>query len=172
MNSNGWCNFEDLFRACGYNNSSESKDNTGCNDIPNGFQNINPELFVIISEILGNIIAGNTPSNVQSVIGNWFELVGQVILTFNAQQQYFESGPGRFFDPKNYNIDNPSCSNNSASSKSSESSTSTSSNKSTSSKTSSSKSNDINTDKIEELEKKIQELTSELNEIKILLQKE
>ena len=171
MNSNGWCNFEDLFRACGYTNSSENKDNTGCNDIPNGFQALPPELFAIIGEIIGNIIAGNIPFNVQNVIGNWLELVGQVILVFNSQQQYFESGPGRFFDPKNYNIENPFCSNNPPSSTSRESSTSTSSNKSTTSKTSSSKNNDIKTDKIEELDKKVQELTNELNEIKILLQK-
>lgn len=173
MNFNGWGNFEDLLRTCGYTNSSDNNNNnnnsnTGCNDIPNGFQTLPPELFAIIGEILGNIIAGNIPFNVQNVIGNWFELVGQVILVFNAQQQYFQGGPGRYYDPKNYNIDNPFCSNNSTSS--TNSSTNSASSTSTSSKTSKDKSNNI--DKINDLERQVQELTSEINKIKILLQKE
>ena len=61
-----------------YNNSNN--DNYGCSDIPNGFQGPPPELVAIIGEILGNIIAGNIPFNIQNIIGNWFELVGQVIL--------------------------------------------------------------------------------------------
>jgi len=164
MNFNGWSNFEDLLKACGYSNFSDDNANAGCNDIPNGFQSLPPELFAIIGEILGNIIAGNIPFNVQNVIGNWLELVGQVILVFNSQQQYFESGPGRYYNPSNYNIDNPFCSTNSTST------TSNTSNTSTTSKSSNSKSNDI--DKIEDLEKQVQELTSEINKIKILLQKE
>lgn len=179
MNFNGWNNFEDLFKACGCNNSSENENNSsnsennssdnksnyGCNDIPNGFQTLNPELFVIISEIIGNIIAGNTPSNVQNIIGNWFELVGQVILTFNAQQQYFESGPGRFFNPKNFNIDNPFCNTNSKDTNSS------TSNSSTSSKSSNSKTTNSDTSRIEELEKQVQELTNEINKLKNIIQK-
>ncbi|MDY2631692.1 MAG: hypothetical protein SOV85_10140, partial [Clostridium sp.] len=82
MNFNGWGNFEDLFRACGYTNSSDNSNNNnksnddtnssnsnsnynsnyyGCNDIPNGFQTLHPELFIIIGEILGNIVAGSVP---------------------------------------------------------------------------------------------------------------
>ena len=183
MNFNGLGNFEDLLRACGYTNYSDNtsnnnnknnnngNNNTGCNDIPNGFQTLPPELFAIITEIIGNIIAGNIPFNVQNVIGNWFELVGQVILVFNAQQQYFQGGPGRYYDPKNYNIDNPFCNNNSTSSTNNTSSTSTDSSKSNPSKNSNSKSNDINTAKIEELEKQVQELTSEIIKIKSLLEK-
>lgn len=180
MNFNGWGNLEDLLRACGYNNSSDNTDNTGCNDIPNGFQNINPQLFILIGDVIGNIIAGNIPFNVQNAIGNWFELLGQVILTFNAQQQYFQSGPGRYYDPKNYNVDNPSCSTNSTDSTSNTTSTSNSSNSSSSSKTSSSSpvsesstsnDNDININKLQELEDQIKDLTNELNKIKILLKK-
>ncbi|MDU5110270.1 MAG: hypothetical protein E6248_07465 [Clostridium sp.] len=180
MNSNGWGNWEDLLRGCGYTNSSDNTDNTGCNDIPNGFQNINPQLFILIGDVLGNIIAGNIPFNVQNAIGNWFELLGQVILTFNAQQQYFQSGPGRYYDPKNYNVDNPSCSTNPTDSTSNTTSTSNSSNSSSSSKASSSSpvsesstsnDNDININKLQELEDQVQELTNELNKIKILLQK-
>lgn len=180
MNFNGWGNFEDLIRSYSNNSSNNNTTNnntnnsnnnnnnnnntTNCNDIPpSPFQTIPPELFAIISEIIGNIIAGNIPFNVQNLIGNWLELIGQVILVFNAQQQYFESGPGRYYDPKNYNISNPFCSNNSTNTNGNDSSTSTSSS------TSSSKSNDISTSKIESLEKQIQELTKELNEIKTLL---
>ncbi|MCR1951243.1 MULTISPECIES: hypothetical protein [unclassified Clostridium] len=176
MNFNGWGNFEDLLRSCGYNNNNNNNTNndnntnnnnnntTGCNDIPPGpFQTLPPELFAIIGEIIGNIIAGNIPFNIQNLIGNWLELVGQVILVFNAQQQYFESGPGRYYDPKNYNISNPFCSNNSTSTNGNTSSTSASSS------TNSSNSNDINISKIEKLEKQIEELTKELTEIKTLL---
>ena len=178
MNFNGWGNFEDLIRSYSNNNNNSSNNNTttnnntnnsnnnnnnnntttnnnntnnntNCNDIPpSPFQTIPPELFAIISEIIGNIIAGNIPFNVQNLI---------------AQQQYFESGPGRYYDPKNYNISNPFCSNNSTNTNGNASSTSTSSS------TSSSKSNDISIAKIENLEKQIQELTKELNEIKTLL---
>lgn len=169
MNSNGWVNFEDLLKACGYNNSSNNENknnnNPGCNDIPNGFQSLHPELFVLIGELLGNIIAGNIPFNVQNVIGNWFELIGQAILVFNSQQQYFESGPGRYFDPKNFNISNPSCSTDSSSTSANPSSASSTSSPSNDS---SSKTND---NKLSELEKQVEELSNELNEIKKLLQK-
>lgn len=118
MNFNGWGSFEDFARACGYtcgNNSNNNGGtyqpfNTGCYDIPNGFQCVNPDLFVIVGAILGEIMAGNLPSNVQNSLGNWLCLVGQVIVTYSAQQQYFQSGPGIYFDPRSFNINNPYCS--------------------------------------------------------------
>ena len=173
MNFDGWVNLNDLLRACGYNYSSDNNDdqhngtsnnnsntnnNYGCYDIPNGFQDLSPELFIIIGEILGNIIAGSIPFNVQNTLGNWLQLVGQAIETYNAQQQYFQSGPGRYYDPKNFNVANPFCNSNST--------------KTTTSNNSNSKNNDANIARIEELEKQVQELTNEINEIKILLQKE
>lgn len=122
MDFSGFNSFEDFFKAFGYTDYNEDKNsenyncnigydynNQGCNDIPNGFQSINPQLFVIIGQILGDIIAGNLPFNVQNVVGNLFQLVGQVILTFNAQQQYFQGGPGRYYNPTNYNVTNPFC---------------------------------------------------------------
>ncbi|MBL4933169.1 hypothetical protein [Clostridium paridis] len=121
MNFNGWSNFEDFAKACGYtnsNNTNNKSSNTssqggstsmGCDDIPNGFQSLDPQLFVIIGTILGDILAGNIPFNVQNALGNWFELLGQVILTYNAQQQYFQAGPGLYFNPKNYNVNNNNC---------------------------------------------------------------
>lgn len=93
------------------NNGTDDFFNMGCHDIPGGFQSLNPQLFAVVGEILGDIIAGNLPFNVQNAVGNWLELVGQVILTYNAQQQYFEGGPGRYFNPRYYNVSNPFCSN-------------------------------------------------------------
>lgn len=201
MNFNGWGNFEDLFRACGYtsscngnsnnsNNSDENNNTTdnnsnnnnsnynsnyyGCNDIPNGFQTLHPELFIIIGEILGNIVAGSVPFNVQNSIGNWLQLVGQAILTYNAQQQYFQAGPGRYYEARNYNIVNPFCSSSSPSTAAytanpaNAQGPSNGSNSQSSSRNSNSKSN---SNKIEELETQIEELTKEINEIKTLLQK-
>ena len=200
MNFNGWGNFEDLFRACGYTNSSDNSNNSnddnnsnnsnnnnnnnnnsnynsnyyGCNDIPNGFQTLHPELFIIIGEILGNIVAGSVPFNVQNSIGNWLQLVGQAILTYNAQQQYFQAGPGRYYEARNYNIVNPFCSSSSPSTAAYTANTSNAQGHSSeaSSQSSSRSSNSKgNSNKIEELEKQVYELTKEINEIKTLLQK-
>jgi len=125
MDSNGFNNFEDFIKYCGYtggDNSSktgQSKNNTnteGCNDIPGGFQDLNPQLFTVIGELLGCVMAGNMPFNVQNAVGNWLELLGQVILTCNAQQQYFQGGPGRYYNTNDKNINNSFCSSNSNSS--------------------------------------------------------
>ena len=48
-------------------------------DIPGGFQDIPPQVLLVIGELLGNVIAGNIPFNVQNVLGNWLQLVGQAI---------------------------------------------------------------------------------------------
>lgn len=102
------------------NNSNENNSNTTNNsssdcggDIPGGFQTINPQFFLIIGELMGNVMAGNMPFNVQNVIGNWLQLIGQAIEVFNAQQQYMQGGPGRYYDIRNLNINNPFCSGNS-----------------------------------------------------------
>ncbi|HCW53776.1 MAG TPA: hypothetical protein DG753_08580 [Clostridium sp.] len=84
-----------------------------CNDVFNGFQKLYPELFIVMGEIIGNIISRKMPINVQNSFGNWLQLIGQAILTYNAQQQYFQGGPGRYFSPIYYNVSNPFCSNNS-----------------------------------------------------------
>ena len=99
----------DMGESGGTNGSSFSGFDFRCNDIPLGFQKMYPQMFVIIGEIIGNAVAGRIPVNVQDAFGNWLQLVGQVILTYNAQQQYFQSGPGRYFSPINYNVSNPFC---------------------------------------------------------------
>lgn len=80
-------------------------------DIPGGFQDVPPVLFVVIGQILGNILAGNLPLNVQNSLGNWLGLVGQTIVTFAGQQQYFQGGPGRYYNPIYRNASNPFCEN-------------------------------------------------------------
>lgn len=73
------------------------------------FQNVNPELFIVVGELLGNVLANELPFNVQNAVGNWLQLVGQAIETYNAQQQYYQQGPGRYFTPDSFNVDNPQC---------------------------------------------------------------
>lgn len=193
MEFNGWGGFEDLVKACGYSNcnknssnASESNNNNnnnnnscnmGCNDIPGGFQCVNPELFIVIGEVLGNIIAGSIPYNVQNAVGNWLELVGQAILTYNSQQQYFQSGPGRYFDPINYNVSNSFCSTNSTNNNENANSSNNNTNSSNKNKkkkpnsSSDAKSIEYETSKLEELELQINQLTAELEMIKNMINK-
>jgi hypothetical protein len=182
MDFKGWNSFEDLVRACGYVNCDKDSDNTsnnnttnefcnmGCCDIPNGFQSLNPQLFVVIGEILGDVLAGSIPFNVQTAFGNWLVLVGQALLTYNSQQLYFQQGPGRYFNPRNYNVDNPFCNTTSQNANQNNSSSNDRKNSSKSKeKTSdydrkSSSENEVN--KIEELELRINQLTTDMEGIK------
>lgn len=113
MNENPFKGFEDFINYCNsfYNENSNNFQNEGyyCGDVPGGFQNIDPQLFLLIGELLGNVAAGKMPFNIQNVIGNWLQLIGQAIETYNAQQQYMQSGPGRYYDIRNININNPFC---------------------------------------------------------------
>jgi len=188
---NGWNSFEDLVRACGYTNCNKSSNNTnetsnnnaannscnmGCGDIPNGFQSLNPELFIVIGEILGNIVAGSIPFNVQNAVGNWLQLVGQAILTYNAQQQYFQGGPGRYFNPKYYNVTNPFCNTTSTNSTQNTSPSNDNKNSSISKEQNSNydyniKSSENKADKIDALELRINQLTAEIEKMKNIMEK-
>ena len=81
----------------------------GCEDYPGGFQELNPQLFALIGQLVAMAIGGKLPFNIQNAVGNWLTLVGQIIITFNAQQQYLQGGPGRVYDIKNKNVGNPFC---------------------------------------------------------------
>lgn len=129
MSENPFKGIEEILKYCrsfsnektNNSNGSENQNNFSnegyyCGDIPGGFQSVDPQFFLITSELVANIVAGNIPFNVQNVIGNWLQLIGQVIETFNAQQQYMQSGPGRYYDIKNLNVNNPFCSWNQSSS--------------------------------------------------------
>lgn len=91
------------------NNSASSDPNEQCSDVPGGFQDLHPQMFVLIGDIIGQVMSGNMPFNIQNSIGNLFELIGQVILTYSAQQQYFQNGPGRYYNRKYKNVGNPFC---------------------------------------------------------------
>lgn len=191
MEFNGWNSFEDLARACGYTNCNKSSNNAndtsnnnatnnscnmGCSDIPNGFQSLDPELFIVIGEILGNIVAGSIPFNVQNAVGNWLQLVGQAILTYNAQQQYFQGGPGRYFNRIYYNVTNPFCNTSSTNTNQNTSSSNDNKNSSKSKDKNSNSDNNINSiknevNKIESLELRINQLTSEIEKLKNILEK-
>lgn len=56
-----------------------------------------PEVMITAAEVIGNISAWKMPFNVQNAIGNWLMLVGQAIVTFNAQQQLCMGGAGKCF---------------------------------------------------------------------------
>ena len=138
-----------------------------CSDVPGGFQDFNPQILNLITVLFGNIAAQKMPFNVQNALGNWLQLLVQVIITFNAQQQYFQGGPGRIYSPIYRNAANPFCSNSSdegqanVSSSKKKKTTSSSENKVQSS-------NDINELKksISELSKQIKELQSEIENLK------
>ena len=80
------------------------------------------------------------------------------MLTFNAQQQYFQGGTGRYYNPKYKNVANPFCSENGASQAEGpyggDGGTNTNS-----------KNNDVN-DKIEKLTEEIEALKEEINNLK------
>lgn len=80
-----------------------------CSDIPYGFQDIDPMLSNVVCEILSNVLSKKLPINVAASYGNWLQLIAQVIISFNAQQQYFQGGPGRYYNSVYRNVSNPFC---------------------------------------------------------------
>ena len=69
-------------------------------------QDNSPELLLALGDILGNIAARGMPFNIQNVAANWLMLIGQALITFNAQQQYMENGPGQYYDLRHKNSGN------------------------------------------------------------------
>lgn len=135
-------------------------------DIPGGFQDINPQLFTIVTTILGTLVATNLPFNIQNAIGNWLELLGQSIITFNSQQQYFQGGPGRMYNPIYRNAANPFCPDGSD-----ESQANISSNKGKNRSKVSSNLEDISNNDINELKDCINNLNNEIKELKKEIEK-
>ena len=77
-------------------------------------QDLHPVAVITMGELIGNAMALDMPFNIQNLYGNWLMLAGQAMITFNAQQQFFENGPGNCYDRANRNIGNPQCQNSSA----------------------------------------------------------
>ena len=121
----------------------------------------------MIGELLGNVMAGNLPFNIQNVVGNWLQLVGQAIEVYNAQQQYYQGGPGRVYNPIYRNASNPFCPDGSDES---QANISTSRKKTARSKERASST--ISSDEsIKELKSSIKELNNEIRELKKEIEK-
>ena len=175
--------FDDFMKNCGYDFSEYRDDNSsdneeappgvadeecrcGDSDIPGGFQDLNPMLFIIIAQIIGDITASRIPFNVQNALGNWLQLIGQAILTYNAQQQYFQGGPGRYYNPIYRNSANPFCQNAVDESGANIAGTSSRSSGKSSTTTSNSSDNKELQKRVESLENEIEKLKSKLDNIK------
>lgn len=58
----------------------------------NGFPpNTDPHVFSLIAVGVGYVLVNELTTNEQNSLGNWFELLGQYILTHAAQQQLIEA---------------------------------------------------------------------------------
>lgn len=161
--SNNDCNFGNK------NAEASEKSRNACSDIPGGFQDLNPTILNLITVLFGSIASQKMPFNVQNAIGNWLQLFGQVMITFNAQQQYYQGGPGRMYSPIYRNAANPFCSESTDESQAN-SATSTSSNESNNKN--SIENNKLNNDifslkkSIELLNAKVYELQKQIEELK------
>lgn len=105
---------DDILKKYGYC-KDESLNRNKCkefnSDVEGGFQDVNPLIFVLVGEVMGDLISGSLPFNVANTLSNIIILVGQIIETYGTQQLYYEHGPGRRYEKNNRNIDNPECTN-------------------------------------------------------------
>lgn len=63
----------------------EDFDFSNIKDFGSWILNLSPFEFTTLGTIVGYLIASVLSIQEQNSVGNWFELVGQIILTFNAQ---------------------------------------------------------------------------------------
>lgn len=62
---------------------------------------LSPFEFVTVGTVIGYLLSVNLTVTEQNSLGNWFELVGQIILTFNAQGSInIPPSPKEFLDLK------------------------------------------------------------------------
>ena len=104
--------FEEILKSYGYYKDEKFKEkNLNCvnSDVENGFQDVNPLIFVTIGEVIANLISGSLPFNVANSVSNLIILIGQIIETYGTQQLYYENGPGRVYSMNNRKIDNKNC---------------------------------------------------------------
>ncbi|WP_040330078.1 hypothetical protein [Clostridium ihumii] len=127
MDSNNFQSFCNILKSLGVTNSNSQNINdiqidptagasgNSCKyanlDIPCGFQDLDPMIITVVSEMVGNLLSGELPINVAGALGNWFQLIAQIIEMYIAQQQYSQSGPGRYYSPEYRNVSNPFCAN-------------------------------------------------------------
>lgn len=161
-NQNSNCN------NCEFGNKNAEADfSSRCanSDIPGGFQEANPQFLIIATSIIGTLLAEKMPFNVQNAVANWLMLLAQSIELFNAQQQYFQGGPGRIYNPIYRNAANPFCGDSSDESQRNDSSKPNTSNSSVNSFNEEYNIQDLKLT-IDELHKEINTLKKEITKIK------
>ncbi|MDD6794565.1 MAG: hypothetical protein PUE01_04010 [Clostridiaceae bacterium] len=117
MNTSILYSVDELLRYFGYKkckiDPSGGANNNECKnvnlDMFHGFQDIDPMLLVVISQLFANEIAKNLPTSQLNAYGNWLQMIGQTMQVFIAQQQYEEAGPGRYYNTSYKNVANPFC---------------------------------------------------------------
>lgn len=73
------------------NMNCNSKELSNKTNIADSLTSMNPQAFTALATILGFTIANGLTINQQNSIGNFLELVGQVILTVSAQGSTLQS---------------------------------------------------------------------------------
>lgn len=63
--------------------NNDSSDKT--KSITSILTSLSPLEFTFLGSVVGYVLAFNLSPNEQNALGNWFELVGQILLTFSAQ---------------------------------------------------------------------------------------
>ena len=74
---------EDFYKLFNFND--HSSDNNPFKNLAGKLTSINPYEFAALSAIIGLLISSGLTVPEQNSIGNWFEALGQIILTINAQ---------------------------------------------------------------------------------------
>lgn len=68
------------------NNNNYNFNNPSFKDFAGWLYKLSPTEFVTLGTIASYLISYGLTVNEQNSIGNWLEMVGQIILTFNAQE--------------------------------------------------------------------------------------
>ncbi|MBE6050682.1 MAG: hypothetical protein E7214_08515 [Clostridium sp.] len=76
-------------------------------DIKNGFQDVDPMFIAVFFEYISNVLSSEMPSLQANAFGNWLQTLAAAILTFNGQQQYYQGGSVRYYNPAYRNVSNP-----------------------------------------------------------------
>lgn len=67
------------------NNNNNNDYSKKCAEFADILNSLTPLEFTLLASLLGYSIALNTTPDEQNALGNWFELVGQILITFSAK---------------------------------------------------------------------------------------
>ena len=85
------------------NNNPENFDFKEFKNFANWINSLSPFEFTTLGTIVGYLISSVLTISEQNSVGNWFELVGQIILTFNAQgSNNLPPSPSQYCNLENY----------------------------------------------------------------------